>query len=87
MWSYKRGQMVSLLIHLGDRLGIFTTLATASAYQTTDQLATTTSYNRRWLMEWLRGMAAAKILEYGVVALSLEAVVGSRYGGGARVLR
>ena len=23
MWSYKQGEMVSLLVHLGDRLGLY----------------------------------------------------------------
>lgn len=31
---------------------------------TTDELAAHTGYNRRWLMEWLRAVTSAKVLEY-----------------------
>lgn len=68
VWSFKMGQMVSFLIHIGDRLNLFATLLRASMEAglavTTDELVATTGYDRRWLMEWLRGMAAAKVLEY-----------------------
>ena len=61
VWSYKQGEMVSLLIHLGDTLGLFKALADAGA-QSVAELAASTGYHRRWLQEWLEGMAAAKLL-------------------------
>ena len=79
VWGFKMGQMVSLLIHLGDRLGVFTALlhrdsttaaaaaaTTTSAVQfaTTDELSAKLHLHRRWVMELLRGLAAARVLEY-----------------------
>merc|ERR1719424_500600 len=58
------GQMVSLMIHLGDRLDLYKSMAALDRFFTTEELATHTGYKVRWLREWLRGMAAAKILEY-----------------------
>ena len=64
VWGYKMGQMVSLLIHIGDRLDLFKTMARLGRFVTPAELADHTGYNTRWLLEWLRGMAAAKLLEY-----------------------
>jgi 2-polyprenyl-3-methyl-5-hydroxy-6-metoxy-1,4-benzoquinol methylase len=61
VWSYKQGELISILIHIGDRLGLFGALAELG---TTDAhgLAAATGLNERWLLEWLRGMAAADLL-------------------------
>merc|ERR1719161_1071436 len=58
--------MVSFGILLGDRLGLFKTMGEQLKGKsvTTDEFAKLTGYDRRWLMEWLRGMTAAKVLEY-----------------------
>src|SRR3954466_14089110 len=61
VWSYKQGEMVSLLIHLGDRLGLYRALDGAGPV-TADELAHRTGLHRRWLYEWLRGNAAAELL-------------------------
>jgi SAM-dependent methyltransferase len=61
VWSYKQGEMVSLLIHLGDRLGLYKILDGAGAL-TADELAEQTGLHPRWLREWLRGNAAADLL-------------------------
>jgi 2-polyprenyl-3-methyl-5-hydroxy-6-metoxy-1,4-benzoquinol methylase len=61
VWSYKQGEMVSLLIHLGDRLGLYRALEDAGAV-TADELAGRTGLHPRWLREWLRGNAAAELL-------------------------
>jgi 2-polyprenyl-3-methyl-5-hydroxy-6-metoxy-1,4-benzoquinol methylase len=61
VWSYKQGEMVSLLIHLGDRLGLYRALDGAGSVTAAD-LAATTGLNERWLLEWLRGNAAAELL-------------------------
>ncbi len=61
MWSYKQGEMVSLLIHLGDRLGLYRAIDGAGTL-TAQELATRTGLHRRWLHEWLRGNAAAELL-------------------------
>jgi 2-polyprenyl-3-methyl-5-hydroxy-6-metoxy-1,4-benzoquinol methylase len=61
VWSYKQGEMVSLLVHLGDRLGLYRAMDGAGAL-TAQELATRTGLHRRWLQEWLRGNAAAELL-------------------------
>lgn len=62
VWSYKQGETVSLLIHLGDRLGLYRALD-GSASVTAEELAARTELHPRWLREWLRGNAAAGLLE------------------------
>ena len=61
VWSYKQGEMVSLLIHLGDRLGLYRVLEGAGTV-TAEELAGRTGLHPRWLREWLRGNAAADLL-------------------------
>lgn len=61
VWSYKQGEMVSLLIHLGDRLGLYRSLDGAGPV-TAQNLAEQTGLHPRWLREWLRGNAAAELL-------------------------
>jgi SAM-dependent methyltransferase len=62
VWGYKQGEMVSLLVHLGDRLGLYRALDGAGTL-TADDLARRTGLDARWLLEWLRGNAAAELLE------------------------
>jgi 2-polyprenyl-3-methyl-5-hydroxy-6-metoxy-1,4-benzoquinol methylase len=61
VWSYKQGEMVSLLIHLGDRLGLYRALDGIGAVSA-EELADRTGLHSRWLREWLRGNAAAELL-------------------------
>ena len=61
VWSYKQGELVSVLIHLGDRLGLYRALDGAGPV-TADELAVRTGLHPRWLLEWLRGNAAADLL-------------------------
>ena len=61
VWSYKQGELVSVLIHLGDRLGLYRALDGAGLV-TADELAGSTRLHPRWLLEWLRGNAAADLL-------------------------
>lgn len=63
VWSYKQGEMVSLMIHLGDRLGLYKAMAGVGLMSPTE-LAKKSGYHERWVLEWLRGQAAAKLLEY-----------------------
>jgi len=63
VWSYKQGEMVSLLIHLGDRLGLYRALSGAGPLAAAD-VASRTGLNERWVVEWLRGQAAAGLLKW-----------------------
>src|SRR5581483_2731111 len=62
VWLYKQGEVVSLMIHLGDRLGLYRALDGAGPV-TAEELAARTGYAERWLREWLRGQAAAGLLD------------------------
>ncbi len=62
VWGYKQGELVSLLIHLGDRLGLYRELRDSGPV-TSSELAARSGYDERWLREWLRGNAAAELLE------------------------
>lgn len=61
VWGYKQGEIVSLMIHLGDRLGIYQALDGAGPV-TAGQLAARTGLRPRWLLEWLRCQAAAGLV-------------------------
>jgi SAM-dependent methyltransferase len=63
VWSYKQGEIVSLMIHIGDRLGLYRALD-GMGPTTAAELAAKTNLKERWLLEWLRGQAAARLLDY-----------------------
>lgn len=63
VWNFKQGEMVSLMIHLGDRLGLYRSMDAAGPL-TPAELATRTGLQERWLLEWMRGQAAAQLLDY-----------------------
>ncbi len=62
VWEYKQGEAVSLMIHLGDRLGLYRAMAGLGAMTPTD-LARLTGLDGRWLTEWLLGQAAAGLVD------------------------
>jgi 2-polyprenyl-3-methyl-5-hydroxy-6-metoxy-1,4-benzoquinol methylase len=63
VWNYKQGEVVSLMIHLGDRLGLYRALDGAGPV-TAAELAERTGLDERWVLEWLRNQAAAKLLHF-----------------------
>jgi len=71
------GGMVTAMIALGDKLGLYRALAEAGPV-TSDQLAAHTGLHERWLREWLQAQAAAGVIEYegeGRFRLTPEAAV------------
>lgn len=62
VWKLKEGEMVSLMVHLGDRLGLYRAMAGAGALGAAD-LAERTGTHPRWVLEWLRSQAAAGLVE------------------------
>jgi 2-polyprenyl-3-methyl-5-hydroxy-6-metoxy-1,4-benzoquinol methylase len=70
------GAMTSAMVYLGDRLGLYRTLAELGS-ATSAELAARTGLHERWLREWLQQQGAAGLLEYrgeGRFALSPEGV-------------
>ena len=68
------GAMTSIMIWLGDRLGLYRALADGEP-RTSAELAAQTGLDERWLREWLAQQGAAGILDYrgdGRFALSAE---------------
>ncbi|MDH3300643.1 MAG: methyltransferase domain-containing protein [Acidimicrobiia bacterium] len=61
VWSYKMGEVVSLMIHLGDRLGLYRAMA-GSGPLTGADLADRTGLDARLVEEWLLGQAAADLM-------------------------
>ena len=57
------GQSITLMIHMGDRLGLYSTLRAQGA-MSAGELATHTGLQQRWLLEWLRNQASAGVLEH-----------------------
>jgi len=69
------GAYAAAMINLGVRLGLYKALANAGG-ATSSELARRTGLHERWLREWLRGQAAAGVLDYegeGRFSLSPEA--------------
>ncbi len=62
VWGYKQGEVVSLMIHLGDRLGLYRAMS-GRGPMTAAGLAGATGLQERWLLEWLRGQGAAGLLD------------------------
>ncbi len=62
VWTYKMGEVVSVLIHLGDRLGIYRAMS-GSGPMTSHQVAEATGLHERFVREWLLGQAAARLLD------------------------
>jgi 2-polyprenyl-3-methyl-5-hydroxy-6-metoxy-1,4-benzoquinol methylase len=57
------GMVVSGMIYLGHHLGLYRALQDAGGVSS-DELARRTGLHERWVREWLRGQAAAGLLEY-----------------------
>jgi 2-polyprenyl-3-methyl-5-hydroxy-6-metoxy-1,4-benzoquinol methylase len=62
VWTYKQGEVVSLMVHLGDRLGLYRAMSGRGPV-TAGGLGSRTGLDERWLLEWLRGQAAAGLVE------------------------
>ena len=57
------GAVTAGMIHLGDKLGLFSALAGFDEPATTQQLADAAGLDERWVREWAYNQAAAKIIE------------------------
>jgi 2-polyprenyl-3-methyl-5-hydroxy-6-metoxy-1,4-benzoquinol methylase len=62
VWQYKQGEVVSLMVHLGDRLDLYRALD-GGGWMTSEELAARAGLDERWVREWLLGQAAAGLVE------------------------
>lgn len=62
VWTYKMGEQVSLMIHLGDRLGLYAAM-TGRGPQSSGAIAALANLHERFVREWLLGQAAAGLIE------------------------
>lgn len=58
------GAVTAGMIHLGDRLGLYSAMAAADRPLTSAELAGTTELDERWVREWLHNQAAAQLVTY-----------------------
>jgi 2-polyprenyl-3-methyl-5-hydroxy-6-metoxy-1,4-benzoquinol methylase len=63
IFGYIKGMGVSAMIYLGDKLGLYQALDGAGLV-TSAELAQKTGLHERWVREWIRGQAAAGIIDY-----------------------
>jgi 2-polyprenyl-3-methyl-5-hydroxy-6-metoxy-1,4-benzoquinol methylase len=71
VWLAKQGQLIGLLVEVGDRLGIFAGMTGVSP-ATPEQWATRLGLAARPLSEWCHGMAAAGLLDHRQARFSLS---------------
>jgi 2-polyprenyl-3-methyl-5-hydroxy-6-metoxy-1,4-benzoquinol methylase len=62
VWGYKQGEVVSLMVYVGDELGLYRAMAGAGPLRA-DELAAATGLSPRWVLEWLRSQGAAGLLD------------------------
>lgn len=62
VWTYKMGEIVSLMVHLGDSLGLYEAMHDTGT-MSSDELAANAGLNERLVREWLLGQAAAGLIE------------------------
>jgi 2-polyprenyl-3-methyl-5-hydroxy-6-metoxy-1,4-benzoquinol methylase len=63
IFGYLKGVAVSAMIYLGDTLGLYRAMNGAGPL-TSEELAQKTGLHERWLREWIRGQAAAGLVDY-----------------------
>lgn len=62
VFSKLEGAVTAGMIHLGDRLGLYSAMARAQRAVTTAELAHTSGLHERWVREWAHNQAAARII-------------------------
>ncbi len=74
LFVLKQGEIMSAIVHLGERLGLFAALE-AEGPCGSEALAAATGLHERWLREWLHAVAAAGLADHddGRFALTPEA--------------
>lgn len=76
LFGYMNGATVSMMVSLGDRLGLYAAIAEAGEV-TSESLAKQTHLKERWVREWLYAQGAAGLIEFAegeTFSLSPEAI-------------
>jgi SAM-dependent methyltransferase len=64
LFSKLEGAVTAVMVHLGDRLGLYRELAAAEQPLTSLELAERTGLDERWVREWLHNQGAAKLIAF-----------------------
>ena len=62
VWTYKMGEQVSLMVYLGDTLGLYKTMSSRGV-MTSHEVAAAADLHERFVREWLLGQAAAGLID------------------------
>ena len=63
LFTKLEGAVTTGMVYLGDHLGLYTALAEAGEPLTSTELAARSGLHERWVLEWGRNQAAAKLVE------------------------
>lgn len=63
VFSKLEGAVTAGMIHLGDRLGLYSCLASSESGETSASLALASGLHERWVREWLHNQIAARLIE------------------------
>jgi len=63
LFSKLDGAVTAAMVHLGDRLGLYTALAEAPSPLTSAELADRCGLHERWVREWAYNQGAAQLIE------------------------
>ena len=63
IWQYRQAETIAAMIYVGDKLGLFKAMANGGPLSA-DELAAKIGLHPRWLLEWMRLQAAARVLAY-----------------------
>jgi SAM-dependent methyltransferase len=64
LFTKYEGAITTIMVHLGDRLGLYRALGDAGEPLTSRELAGRTALDERWVREWLHNQAAAKLVAF-----------------------
>jgi SAM-dependent methyltransferase len=64
LFTKYEGAITTVMVHLGDRLGLYRALAAATGPLTSAELAERAGLDERWVREWLHNQASARLVSF-----------------------